>query len=380
MIFKNKENNIQEQPKISIVLLNWNGWKDAIECLESLFQLNYTNYDVILVDNGSFDDSVERIKEYCEGKIRVNSNYFNYNTDDKPIKLLEYSEEDIDINNLEKNVALNTYNKRLILIKTKENYGFDKGNNIGIQFAIKKLDPDYVLIISNDVVVDKNLLANLVKIAGMNVGLIQPQIYNYYDLSIDNLGFSCDIVGNTRPIKNLKRSKLFYLSGACLLISKELILEINKDGKLFDEKLYAYFEDADLSWQARLLGYDIKVCLDAICYHKGSQTIKKFNLNTFYLDYRNKLRVLIKNYSLINIIMFLPLSILIKFLTVSFKTAFSFNSGYLRSYINALIWNIREFRDTIKQRVVVQSKRKVGEREIIKHMELIPFLYLKNYE
>uniref|UniRef100_A0A7C3RX71 Glycosyltransferase family 2 protein n=1 Tax=Dictyoglomus thermophilum TaxID=14 RepID=A0A7C3RX71_DICTH len=373
-MYKNIKNSIQDQPKISIVLLNWNGWRDAVECLESLFQLNYDNYDVILVDNGSFDDSVERIKEYCEGKIKVNSNYFHYNFDNKPIKILEFSEEEnIDIKDLEEIVALDLYNKRLFLIKTKENYGFDKGNNIGIQFAIRKLDPDYILIISNDVVVDRNLLTNLIKIAGKDVGLIQPKIYNYYDLSIDNLGFSCDVIGNTRPIKNLKRSKLFYLSGACLLISKDLILGIDKDGKLFDEKLYAYFEDADLSWQARLLGYDIKVCLDAICYHKGSQTTKKFNLDTFYLDYRNKLRVLIKNYSLINIIMFLSLNVLIKFLTVSFKTASSFNSGYFKSYIRALVWNIREFRDTIRQRVVIQSKRKVREREIIRYMEIIPF-------
>jgi len=373
-MYKNIKNSIQDQPKISIVLLNWNGWRDAVECLESLFQLNYDNYDVILVDNGSFDDSVERIKEYCEGKIKVNSKYFHYNFDNKPIKILEFSEEEnIDIKDLEEIVALDLYNKRLFLIKTKENYGFDKGNNIGIQFAIRKLDPDYILIISNDVVVDRNLLTNLIKIAGKDVGLIQPKIYNYYDLSIDNLGFSCDVIGNTRPIKNLKRSKLFYLSGACLLISKDLILGIDKDGKLFDEKLYAYFEDADLSWQARLLGYDIKVCLDAICYHKGSQTTKKFNLDTFYLDYRNKLRVLIKNYSLINIIMFLSLNVLIKFLTVSFKTASSFNSGYFKSYIRALVWNIREFRDTIRQRVVIQSKRKVREREIIRYMEIIPF-------
>jgi len=366
--------------RFSVIILNWNGWKDTIECLESLYQMTYPIYDIILVDNGSVDYFVEKIKEYWQRKIKINFKLIKYNPNNKPIKVLEYTEKEAELIEDKEEKFPITFKNKLILIKANENYGFDKGNNIGIRFAIKRFNPDYILILNNDVVVDKNLLTNLVKMAGKDVGLIQPQIYNYYDLSIDNLGFSCDVIGNTRSIKNLKKSKLFYLSGACLLISKDLILEINKDGKLFDEKLFAYFEDADLSWQARLLGYDIKVCLDAICYHKGSQTTKKFNLNTFYLDYRNKLRVLIKNYSLINIIMFLPLSILIKFLTVSFKTASSFNSGYFRSYINALVWNIREFRDTIKQRVVIQSKRKVSDREIIKYMEIIPFLYLKNYE
>ena len=55
-------------PKISVVILNWNGWKDTIECLESQFQINYPHYDVIVVDNHSEDDSIDKIKEYCRGE------------------------------------------------------------------------------------------------------------------------------------------------------------------------------------------------------------------------------------------------------------------------------------------------------------------------
>jgi glycosyltransferase involved in cell wall biosynthesis len=56
-------------PKISIVIINWNDWKDTIECLESLYQITYPNYEVIVIDNGSIDKSIEKIREYCEGKI-----------------------------------------------------------------------------------------------------------------------------------------------------------------------------------------------------------------------------------------------------------------------------------------------------------------------
>ncbi|WP_342452635.1 glycosyltransferase family 2 protein [Thermococcus stetteri] len=66
-------------PRVSIIILNWNGWKDTIECLESLYRITYPNYDVILVDNASKDDSVQKIKEYAEGKIKVNSKFFEYN-------------------------------------------------------------------------------------------------------------------------------------------------------------------------------------------------------------------------------------------------------------------------------------------------------------
>ena len=63
-------------PKVVIIILNWNGWKDTIECLESLYHITYPNYTVILVDNGSVDDSIEQIRSYCAGKIQVESTFF----------------------------------------------------------------------------------------------------------------------------------------------------------------------------------------------------------------------------------------------------------------------------------------------------------------
>lgn len=56
--------------KVAIVILNYNGWQDTIECLESVYQIDYPNYDVILVDNASSEDSIVKIKEYCDGKIK----------------------------------------------------------------------------------------------------------------------------------------------------------------------------------------------------------------------------------------------------------------------------------------------------------------------
>ncbi len=67
------------KPQISIIILNWNGWKDTIECLESIYQINYPNYQVIVVDNGSEDNSIEKIKNYCSGKAVIKSDFFEYN-------------------------------------------------------------------------------------------------------------------------------------------------------------------------------------------------------------------------------------------------------------------------------------------------------------
>jgi len=79
-------------PRVSIIILNWNGWEDTVECLESVYQINYPNFDVILVDNASEDNSLKKIRNYCCGNLKVESRFFKYNPKNKPIKTLEFSE------------------------------------------------------------------------------------------------------------------------------------------------------------------------------------------------------------------------------------------------------------------------------------------------
>ena len=135
---------LKDYPRVAVIILNWNGWKDTIECLESIYNINYPNYDVILVDNASTDNSILKIKDYCNGQLKVESKYLSYQTKNKPIKLLEFTEEDINNLNSEKYTDLikNSYsNKILNLIKNQDNYGFAKGNNMGIAYALKKFKP-----------------------------------------------------------------------------------------------------------------------------------------------------------------------------------------------------------------------------------------------
>ena len=85
-------------PKVSVIILNWNGWEDTIECIESLYQIDYPNYDIILVDNDSKDDSVQKIRNYCEGNIKPKSPFFKYKSDNKPVQIFEYNQDgDLEI-------------------------------------------------------------------------------------------------------------------------------------------------------------------------------------------------------------------------------------------------------------------------------------------
>ncbi len=162
---------------VSIVILNWNGWRDTIECLESIYQNNYPNYNVIVVDNDSNDESINKIKEYCNGQIKIESSFFEYNQHNKPIEILEVeSNEYILHKDYEECPSL-----RLILIKNDKNVGFAEGNNIGIKYALNNLYPDYLLLLNNDTVVDKRFLVEMLKVSESDnkIGIVGPKIYFY---------------------------------------------------------------------------------------------------------------------------------------------------------------------------------------------------------
>jgi hypothetical protein len=191
-------------PKVSIIILNWNGWKDTIECLESLYQITYQNYNVILVDNGSEDESVARLKEYCEGKIKVESEFPGYSTINKPIRIIEYTREEAGAGDgKEDEVAELPSNRKLILIKNDKNYGFAEGNNIAMRYAFKALHSDYILLLNNDTVVEKRFLDELVKVAESDekIGTCQSKILSIKDPKrIDAIGISINKVGGAYQI------------------------------------------------------------------------------------------------------------------------------------------------------------------------------------
>ncbi len=279
---------------------------------------------------------------------------------------MKYKKKELENCSMDPNFRGLPSNKKLILIKNDKNYGFAEGNNIGIRFAMKYLEPDYILLLNNDTVVDKNLISELLK---EGKALVQPKIVNYYDFLIDNLGYSLNILRNSRPLSKINSLKnLFYLSGACILIDKKVILEIDKDGNLFDSELFAYFEDVDLSWKAHLLNYPIGVCCNTNCYHKDSKTSNKINLNKYYLDYRNKLRVFIKNLSLPYLILYLVILVFSKLTIVLIKSIINLDYRYLISFTKAIMWNIKHLNDTLEQRKKVQSMRKVPDMFIIKKL------------
>jgi GT2 family glycosyltransferase len=281
---------------VSIIILNWNGWKDTIECLESVFQINYPKYEIILIDNGSRDGSYEKLKGYAESKIGIQTKYINY-----------HNEEYIMINDAQKittplnNVQEFDTNKKLILIKNKVNYGFAEGNNIGIRYAIKEFNPAYVLLLNNDTVVEKNFLLDMVKVAKQDssIGIVGPIIYNYNaPKSIQSMGFKIYwVIGAVSPNK-VKRVEdhleTDFISGCAMLVRKKGILP----RELLNAKYFLYWEDVEFCVRLKKEGYKVVISPQSKIWHKTEGSSKKnINRNREYYGARNLFYFISEHYS-----------------------------------------------------------------------------------
>ena len=294
---------INSKKTVAIIILNWNGYEDTIECLESIYQIDYHDYNVIVVDNNSSDDSVEKMKQYCRGKIKVKSKFFQYNASGKPIIIFEYNENDLEIKqeNHEEISNLGS-NKKLILIHNNENYGFAGGNNIGIKYAINILKSNYVLLLNNDTVVDPDFLTELIKVAenGEKIGFVGAKTYFYDKKEVIQAagGGNIDlkkviaIEAALNQVENGKHDQnyeLDYITGSCILCKREVL---NKIGML-NANYFMYWEDVDWCFRGKKLGYKSVYAFKSKIWHKVSVSSTNY-LKTYYCT-RNRIYFMEQN-------------------------------------------------------------------------------------
>lgn len=269
-------------PLVTIIILNWNGWQDTLECLESLYQIDYDNYRVILVDNHSQDQSLEKIREYCQGKIIVQSKFFTYENDNKPIIITELTNKQLESNSEKKDDHNPQSSKqKLILIENDQNYGFAKGNNIAIEYSLKNFNPDYILLLNNDTIVDPEFLKEMVNTAEINDknGILGAKLLNAYNKQIiDSTGH---VLSWGRMVDRGhdefdrgqydEKTEIMGAMAAAALYKKDMLLEIG----ILDTSYVTLGEDADLSWRAYNNGWKAVYAPKAIVYHKRGRTITK---------------------------------------------------------------------------------------------------------
>jgi GT2 family glycosyltransferase len=279
-------------PKVAIIILNWNGWKNTVECLESLYRIDYSSFEIILVDNDSKDDSVNKIEEYAKGKLRVESKFVQYSLVNKPLKLIKPQKAKVPLE----------FNKELLFVENNVNYGFARGTNIAIMLAQKQC-ADYVLLLNNDIVVDKEFLSKMVAHAERTpqIGVAGPTIY-YYDNPT-----TVDFAGENLTLWRVKGKEFCSVSklprevdkieGSCMLIRRTVL---DKVGLLYT-KYWAYWEETDLCFRAKKAGFKVIYIPESKVWHKVACSIGgENNLKRQYFLNRNRLLFAKRNLTLGN--------------------------------------------------------------------------------
>jgi len=311
-----KQKSTQEWPKVSIIILNWNGWKDTIECSESVFRNTYPNYQVIVVDNGSTDGSMEKIKAWAEGKQEVLTPepshplyYLSHPPVKKPIPYVYYAREEAERNGnikLEEKIVKRWQEQRkinskelnptssypLIFIQTGENLGFAGGSNVGIRYTILKSDSNYIWLLNNDTVINKNVLIEMVKLAENDekIGMVGSKLLYYDKLNIiQALGGTDQINWKTtgKHIYSFEKDQpefdsnfeiKGYIYGASLLVKKKVI----KMTGMFDDNYFMLVEETDWCFRASELGWKLFCSGKSKIWHKGSASSGKSAQKVFF--------------------------------------------------------------------------------------------------
>jgi len=261
-------------PPVAVIILNWNTWSETLECLESLQRLNYPNFRLILIDNGSTGDSVDQVKAWCEGKIPINTKFVRFSSDLKPVNYVEYTRTIAEVGgdrHMESGLAGLPSNRGLIIIRSSENLGFSGGSNIGLRYAHRRGFP-YSWLINNDVVVDGNALAAMVELFRNDdqAGMVGSKIL-YYERPDVVQWIGSDRILNLMD-KNLRAGnvcgnsvRVKWLGAASLMVRNRVISEIG----FLDEAYFLYGEDKDWCHRAYRKGWMLYCALNSVVWHRG---------------------------------------------------------------------------------------------------------------
>ena len=317
--------------KVTIVIPNYNGKHFMEPCLSSLSEQTYKDFHILVIDNASSDGSIEYMEE-------------NY--------------PDIE------------------LIKLQKNYGFSKAVNIGIQHS----RTPYVILLNNDTTVDTRYVEEMVKAIEKSPKIFSvssKMIQMYHPELIDSAGDLYTLLGwgvcrgCGRPVSNYQKyDEIFTACAGAAIYRRSVFDEIG----YFDENHFAYLEDIDIGYRARIYGYYNMYCPTALVYHVGSGTSgSKYNSFKVKLAARNNLYLNYKNMPALQLVLnFIPLAIgyFVKYL---FFCKIGFGKDYKEGFIEGL--------QTAKQQKKVKFQFKHLSNYLVIEIDLIKYTfdYIKDW-
>ncbi|GIK83880.1 MAG: glycosyl transferase [Patescibacteria group bacterium] len=314
-----------KSPLVSIILVTYNSEEYLEACLVSLYSNIYPQFEVIIVDNNSSDNTKKIILKYQ--KKFPNKSVVSFNS---------------------------------------QNLGYAKANNAAIAMA----RGDLFFVINPDTIVDKNFLTPLVnEINEKNIAAVQPLVYLFDKKTINLTGkvthyLGFDWLRDFNQVRIPKKSELFSLSGSGVLLNKKDFLEAGG----FDEFYFMYYEDSDLSWKFNLLDKKMVFAPKSILFHDykyiPKETYQPLQKKLFYIE-RNRIVTILKNYSIKTLLLLLPMFIFMELGMLIFAFFDRWGTTKLRTYMSIL----KSYKHIVEKRSFIQSKRKVADSTIFKQFE-----------
>ncbi len=277
---------------ISVVIVNWNGRRWLESCLPSLAQQTYKNFETIVVDNASTDDSVSWLtREWPDVRLLLQA----------------------------------------------QNIGFSRANNIGIGAS----HGAFVVTLNNDTRLEPTCLSELMgAVQKSDIGMVAPAIVQWRSPQrLDSAGIEVDRAGIAwqrawgRPLKDAAISQdIFGPSAAAALYRRAMLDQVG----LFDEDYFAYYEDVDLAWRARQAGWRCRYVPGARVHHWHSATAATIPARKRYLVSRNKIWTLFKNYPSGDFLRFWPIILFYDLLSMVSTLAGPHRKAAIRGRFDAL--------------------------------------------
>jgi hypothetical protein len=327
MVEKGRDMVLNRFPLVSIVIVTCNHRNFLEPCLRSVLNSDYPNYEVIVVDNGSNDGSVEVVERMAEGQCKLK------------------------------------------LIKNIINLGHSQGVNI----AVEKAQGDYIAKLDDDTIVDPKWLQELMKVlmGDPTLGVAQSGSYYYegaelrpqpaYAAVLDYLGQI-----HFRHIESTQ--EVFHPTMYACAMKKSLFRQV---AGLYPEYII-YYDEVDLGWKLRLLGYKCVAVPSSAVRHKGPP--KGVN-PVFQFHYiKNHLSTMIINYEIKNLVSYLPCIIELMIVEGLYGLAKRRDPKTIFYVIKALLWNLASFRLTYSRRKFVNQRLRVLPDKYLRNSMVKPYV------
>lgn len=327
-------NQKRTPPTVSVNIVTWNGEQYIQHVMESLDAQTFRDFEILVIDNGSSDNTVPLFKEKYAARAKV--------------------------------------------VAHKVNAGFAKSYNLSIHWS----KGEYLLLLNQDVVLGRDFLEKTVAFLDKyhEVGAVNGEILQWDATKnrkidrIDNLGVDISRrhqfvnrgAGAKRAPGQSDAIPIFAFSGSCVLLRREALESVRYGKEFFDESFFAYKEDVDLSWRLRHQGWDIVFVPEAVAYHKRSAKSPRSQNNVAvarhrrakhsfinYLSYRNHIYTVVKNQFLRNLILYAPFIIWYEFKKCAYMLVFERR--------NFKAWGdiMRQFPQLLKKRRFILSQSKM---------------------